>query len=81
MSNADSTQKDPKSLKKKDMAKPPKTEATARARWSFIQSDLDHAASEWLTVEPAAPVKTPDEEQLEKVKNIIEDLKEKLNEF
>ncbi len=83
MSNADSTQKGRKNPKKKQGQAAAVTESNtyARARWSFIQSDLDQAANEWIAAEKAAPVKTPEEQQLEKVKNIIENLKEKLNEF
>lgn len=54
---------------------------SAKKRWSFIQSDLGLAATEWQQAENSPQVKTPDEEQLEKVKSIIENLKEKLNEF
>jgi hypothetical protein len=53
----------------------------AIARWSLIQSNLGSAASEWTESEQKKPVKTPEEVQFEKVKNIIENLKDKLNEF
>lgn len=55
--------------------------SNAKARWSFIQSNLGSAASEWTEAEQKPPVKTPEEVQFEKVKNIIENLKDKLNEF
>ena len=70
MSNFDSTKK----------IKPTKA-TNAKKRWSYIQSDLGHAASEWHEAEKNPQVKTQDEEQFEKVKSIIENLKEKLNEF
>lgn len=70
MSNFDSAKK----------IKAPKTN-NSKKRWSCIQSDLGLAASEWQYGEQSPQVKTPDEEQLEKVKSIIENLKEKLNEF
>lgn len=73
MGNFDSTKKASNKKKTDDNSN------TAKVRWSYIQADLDNAASEWS--KPTAPVKTPDEEQLEKVKNIIENLKDKLNEF
>lgn len=53
----------------------------AKTRWSSIQSNLSFAATEWTESEKTAPVKTPEEVQFEKVKNIIENLKDKLNEF
>ena len=53
----------------------------AKARWSFIQSNLGSAASEWTELDQKPPVKSPEEVQFEKVKNIIENLKDKLNEF
>ncbi len=74
MSNFDSTKKT------KPLAKEIK-QTSARKRWSYIQSDLGNAASEWQQAESQPVVKTQDEEQLEKVKSIIENLKEKLNEF
>ena len=74
MSNFDSTKKT-----SKNKALPNKT--NAKARWSLIQSNLGTAASEWTENEQKAPVKTPEEVQFEKVKNIIENLKDKLNEF
>lgn len=85
MSNFDSTKNNTHKKNKNSSSraeKPHNTEkSSAKVRWSYIQSDLDNAAAEWTVDNNAAPVKTPDEEQLEKVKNIIEDLKEKLNEF
>ena len=60
-----------------------KTEAksSAKTRWSFIQSNLSSAAIEWTENTPKTTVKTPEEVQFEKVKNMIENLKDKLNEF
>ncbi len=78
MSNFDSTKKTPKT---KAATAKPSTENNAKKRWSFIQSNLSSAATEWAEAEQKAPVKTPEEVQLEKVKNIIENLKDKLNEF
>lgn len=94
MSNFDSTKnrsknktlpsKSPKkSGKKPDAENNAKTDvkSNAKARWSFIQSNLGSAASEWTESSPQEHIKTPEEEQFEKVKNIIENLKDKLNEF
>lgn len=78
MSNFDSTKKTPKT---KALTQKPSMENNAKKRWSFIQSNLSSAATEWAKAEQKAPVKTPEEMQLEKVKNIIENLKDKLNEF
>jgi hypothetical protein len=90
MSNFDSTKNRSKNKalpskvkKKSDAEYSVKTDvkANAKARWSFIQSNLGSAASEWTEAEQQPPVKTPEEVQFEKVKNIIENLKDKLNEF
>ena len=90
MSNFDSTKKRSKTKalpskapKKSNAENGVKTDvkSNAKARWSFIQSNLGSAASEWTESEQKAPVKTPEEVQFEKVKNIIENLKDKLNEF
>jgi hypothetical protein len=86
MSNFDSTKNRSKNKalpskanKKSNAENSVKTDA--KARWSFIQSNLGSAASEWTEAEQKPPVKTPEEVQFEKVKNIIENLKDKLNEF
>ncbi len=82
MSNFDSTKN-----KSKTKALPKKSKAengvksNAKARWSFIQSNLGSAAFKWTEAEQKVSVKTPEEVQFEKVKNIIENLKDKLNEF
>ena len=55
--------------------------SNAKVRWSFIQSNLSSAASEWTEITQKEAVKTPEEVQFEKVKNIIENLKDKLSEF
>lgn len=86
MSNFDSTKNRSKNkaLPNKANKKPnaeTSVKSNAKARWSFIQSNLGSAASEWTEAEQKPPVKTPEEVQFEKVKNIIENLKDKLNEF
>lgn len=82
MSNFDSTKNrnKNKTLSHK-VSKKLTAENDAKNRWSTIQSDLGFAASEWTASSPQEHVKTPEEVQLEKVKNMIEDLKDKLNEF
>ncbi len=74
MSNFDSTKK--RSKNKTLIHKNP-----AKARWSLIQSDLGSAAQNWTESEPKTVVKSHEEVQFEKVKNMIENLKDKLNEF
>lgn len=50
-------------------------------KWKSIQSDLKSALSEWSDFDSQGLQKTPEELQLEKVKSIIENIKEKLNQF
>lgn len=90
MSNFDSTKNRSKNkaLPGKKSSKTPKksnpengVKTDAKARWSFIQSNLGSAASEWTELDQKPPEKSPEEVQFEKVKNMIENLKDKLNEF
>lgn len=53
----------------------------AQTRWSNLRSHLEFASMEWAELDKKNPVKSPEEEQFEKVKSIIENLKDKLNEF
>lgn len=50
-------------------------------RWSYIQNDLTSMASEWTNLDTKPLAKSLEEEQLEKVKTMISNLKDKLNEF
>lgn len=50
-------------------------------RWSFIQSDLENAMNTWEELEKAEVGLSPEEEQLVKIKTIIGQLKEKLEQF
>lgn len=50
-------------------------------RWSFIQSDLEKALTTWEELEKTESALSPDEEQFEKMKNIIGQLKKKLEQF
>jgi hypothetical protein len=50
-------------------------------RWSFIQNDLETAMNTWQELEKAKVVPSPEEEQLVKIKTIIGQLKEKLEQF
>ena len=55
--------------------------ATKAKRWSFIQSDLSEALKEWQELEKAEITLSPEEEQLVKIKSIIAQLTDKLNQF
>ncbi|MBY0554768.1 hypothetical protein K2P97_09580 [bacterium] len=50
-------------------------------RWSFIQNDLENAMNTWQELEKAKVGPSPEEEQLVKIKTIIGQLKEKLEQF
>ncbi len=50
-------------------------------KWRSIQTDLKSALNEWTAVENNDIQKTPEEIQLDKVKTMIENIKEKLNQF
>jgi hypothetical protein len=50
-------------------------------RWSFIQSDLSNALNTWQELEKAEVGPSPEEEQLDKIKTIIGQLREKLQQF
>lgn len=50
-------------------------------RWSFIQNDLSKAMDTWQELEKAEVGLSPEEEQLIKIKTIISQLKDKLEQF
>lgn len=50
-------------------------------RWSFIQSDLEKALDTWQELEKASAKLSPEEEQFEKIKTIIGQLKSKIEQF
>ena len=52
-----------------------------KLKWQSIQTDLNSALSEWSAYENTDIQKTPEELQLDKVKSMIENIKEKLNQF
>lgn len=56
------------------------TNAKAK-RWSFIQSDLSDALNTWEELEKAIVGPSPEEEQLVKIKTIIGQLRDKLQQF
>ena len=59
-------------------SKPPSNQSK---RWSFIQNDLDKALSTWEDLEKSQPALSQEEEQLVKIKSIINQLKDKLDQF
>lgn len=50
-------------------------------RWSFIQNDLLRAIDTWEELEKTKVGLNPEEEQLVKIKTIISELKNKLEQF
>jgi hypothetical protein len=50
-------------------------------RWYFIQNDLENAMMTWQELEKVEVSPSPEEEQLVKIKTIIGQLKEKLEQF
>lgn len=52
----------------------------SKERWSFVQSSLQNALADWNELEESNLI-NPEDEQLAKVKGIIADLKDKLNQF
>lgn len=50
-------------------------------KWKSIQTDLKSALSEWSESPSQEVQKTPEELQLDKVKSMIENIKDKLNQF
>lgn len=58
-----------------------KDSGNKQKRWEFIQSDLQDALSTWSDLEKADLGPSPEEEQLQKIKSIIGQLKEKLEQF
>lgn len=50
-------------------------------RWSFLQQELENAIHSWDQLESTQQRLSPDEEQLEKIKGLIGQLKSKLEQF
>ena len=55
--------------------------ASKSKRWSFIQSDLEKALDTWQELEKTQAKLSPEEEQFEKIKTIIGQLKSKIEQF
>lgn len=60
---------------------PSELQGLAKIKWSSMQTDLKSALGSWSELNQSATAKSPEEEQLDKVKSLIEDLKLKLNDF
>ncbi len=50
-------------------------------RWTFIQNDLQKALNTWEHLEKNQAPRSQEEEQLIKIKSIINQLKQKLDQF
>lgn len=53
----------------------------AKVKWNSMQTDLRSALGTWSDLDHTAVAKSSEEEQLDKVKTLIENLKLKLNDF
>lgn len=71
-----STQPDSKTLETE-----PRPVTGKDKRWSFIQSDLKTAFDTWQELEKIEASLSPEEEQFVKIKSIIGQLKDKLQQF
>lgn len=78
MSNKKSTKNSPA---KSSALNPSELQGLAKVKWSSMQTDLQSAMGSWSDLDQKPTAKSPEEEQLDKVKSLIEDLKLKLNDF
>lgn len=79
-SAASSKNKNIKESDKKPL-NPSELQGLAKVKWSSLQTDLKSALGDWSDLGQKTTAKSPEEEQLDKVKSLIEDLKLKLNDF
>ena len=54
---------------------------TQSTRWALIQNDLEKALNQWDKLGKDQPALSQEEQQLAKIKSIINQLKEKLDQF
>lgn len=66
---------EPKALNPTDL------QGLAKVKWSSLQTDLQSAMGSWSDNDHDKAAKSPEQAQLDKVRSLIEDLKERLNEF
>lgn len=84
MSNLSDTKKNSTTCESKPSAtaaKPANAADSKSKRWSFIQSDLASALNTWEELEKAEVSLSPEEEQMVKIKTIIGQLRDKLEQF
>jgi hypothetical protein len=56
--------------------------SSSELKWKFLKNNLQSAVSEWSELENSTnPKKTPEEEQLEKMRSLISNIKDRLLEF
>lgn len=76
-----STAKSSPTAKKSAVLNPTELNSLAKVKWSSMSTDLQSAMGSWAENEQKSAAKSPEEEQLDKVRTLIEDLKDRLNEF
>ena len=54
---------------------------SVKEKWSFLKSTLESAVNDWSELENRAPQKTAEEEQLDKMRSLISNIKIRLNDF
>ena len=84
MSNLSDTKKNSTTCESSGSAaasKPVNAADSKAKRWSFIQSDLASALNTWEELEKAEVSLSPEEEQMVKIKTIIGQLRDKLEQF
>jgi hypothetical protein len=59
----------------------PSPPPSVKEKWSFLKSTLESAINDWSELEKMAPQKTPEEEQLEKMRSLISNIKDRLKDF
>lgn len=72
MSNNKKTQPDSKNIS---------ASTPFETQWSSLKSELQSAVNDWSLMSEKMNEISPEEEQIQKVKNLIHDLKAKLKEF
>lgn len=65
----------------KNAINPSDLQGLAKVKWSSLQTDLKSALGSWSESDHDKVAKSPEQEQLDKVKSLIEDLKQKLSDF
>ena len=81
MSNLSGSKSDSKEISEKNDTASPANNFNKSKRWTFIQSDLEKALHTWVVLEKAEIPVSAEQEQLVKIKTIIGQLKEKLEQF